>query len=249
TPSNSMLDVNVALMPTAVYGAGAALGDDGNLYVLLGQCTTGGCPHDAGQDSVMSYDETLKAWLPYRAPLKNPTLRGRVGSTAAPDGRIYVVGGSSEQMTGLATVEAYTPKTNNWATVASLNYQGISITTVLGKDGRIYALAGAALNAGKMTFRNVVEAYGPSLTLVSATGTAGTMQALTGSNFAASAPVRIYFGTEPTPISTTQTDSAGQLPVVVTYKIPSGIAPGTYDLKVVDLKSNYPAFARVTVTP
>jgi hypothetical protein len=68
-------------------------------------------------------------------------------------------------------VEAYTPKSNNWATVASLNNAGSWISTALGPDGRIYALGGLTVDATNSTYtvRNVVEAYGPVLSLVSST--------------------------------------------------------------------------------
>jgi hypothetical protein len=145
-----------------------------------------------------------------------------------------------------ATVEAYTPTTNNWATLPSLGTGAGWISTMRGPDGRIFALGGLTYDATNSTFtvRNIIEAYGPVLTLGSAHGSAGSMQGLMGSNFAANAVVSIYFGTQL--VGTAQTDASGALPGTVTYKIPT-VAAGSYQVKVIDNKSAYPVYSSFTV--
>ena len=245
TPSTGMVDTTtIPLMPVGMVGAGAARGQDGNLYVLLGYCE-----YCTGPFGVQIYNETSKNWATYVAPIQLPTSRSGVGSAIAGDGRIYVVGGSLGQVSTAASttiVEAYTPKTNNWATVASMTTDRAYPSTALGPDGRIYAIGGISISGTTETFRSTVEAYGPVFTLVSNKGAAGTVQGLTGSNFAASATVNVYFDTGTTPVATTTTDASGGISGTITYHVPS-VAAGVYRLTAIDNKSAYPVYASFTV--
>lgn len=243
-PTNNTIDSSVPSMPYGVWGAGSARGPDGNLYVLLGGCRY--CANPPDNYSAMVYSETTKMWGAYQKPLQLPTLRGFVGSALAGDGRIYIVGGAVTGTGTVATVEAYTPKTNNWATVASLSVPGTWMATATASDGRIFALGGVQTVGSAYTFRGIIEAYGPIFKLVSTKGSAGSSQGLTGSNFAANATVSILFGTDPTPIATAPTDASGQIMGTLVYHVPT-IAPGVYRITAVDNKSNYPVYASFTV--
>ena len=70
-----------------------------------------------------------------------PTPRRWLAATAGADGRIYALGGF--QNSGLlATVEAYTPSTDTWATLASMSTSREWPAAATGADGRIYAVGG-----------------------------------------------------------------------------------------------------------
>lgn len=196
---------------------------------------------------MQTYNFASKQWATFQKPIQLPTMRFDVAAVAAGDGRIYVIGGADPTSgSAVATVEAYTPKTNNWATVASLTSAGAYISAAAGPDGRIYALGGITSNGSMYALRGVVEAYGPVLSLVSSHGSAGSTQALMGSNFAANATVSILFGPMNTVVATAQTDSNGAVSGTLTYQVPS-VAPGTYRVTAVDNKSAYPVYASFTV--
>jgi kelch-like protein 18 len=57
------------------------------------------------------------------------------------DGRIFAIGGY-DGSNRLATVEAYTPSTNSWATVASIPTARDGLAAVVSADGRIFAIGG-----------------------------------------------------------------------------------------------------------
>lgn len=91
-----------------------------------------------------------------------PTARALLGAATGPDGRIYAIGGENSCSNGvcnvLATVEAYTPSTDSWSTVASLPIARSGLVAATGGDGRIYALAGYDGHHSVTT----VEAYAPA---------------------------------------------------------------------------------------
>jgi N-acetylneuraminic acid mutarotase len=78
--------------------------------------------------------------------------------TAAPDGRIYVIGGVGTGLDEyLSLVEVYDPIANSWARVADMPTARQALATALGPDGRIYAFGGAS----SPPFLQTVEAYDP----------------------------------------------------------------------------------------
>jgi N-acetylneuraminic acid mutarotase len=86
-----------------------------------------------------------------------PTGREFVAAATGPDGRIYAIGGAlgGPGVGDTNSVEAYTPGTNSWATVASMPTARAGFAAATGPDGRIYAIGG---NHGSGVV-NTVEAY------------------------------------------------------------------------------------------
>ena len=86
-----------------------------------------------------------------------PTARDGLAAVFGTDGRLYAIGGYGEGgVTGV--VEAYTPATNSWTTVAPLPTPRQGLTAVLGHNGLIYAIGD--YNDGRGDAQSaVVEAY------------------------------------------------------------------------------------------
>jgi N-acetylneuraminic acid mutarotase len=87
-----------------------------------------------------------------------PTAREGLAAATGPDGRIYAIGGAINYgSTVLSTVEAYTPATNTWSTVAPLPTPRAWLAAAEGSDGLIYAMGGITSNSYNTSA--VVEAY------------------------------------------------------------------------------------------
>jgi len=96
-------------------------------------------------------------------------LRARLAAVTGPDGRIYALGGyrgnRSTKSPPLATVEAYSPATNTWQTLASMAKPRESFGAVVGVDGRIYVIGGLTGSGVAYPSRVAlasVEAYTPA---------------------------------------------------------------------------------------
>ena len=94
-----------------------------------------------------------------------------------------------------------------------------------------------------------VEAYGPMTELSATSGTAGATVTVTGTNFAAAATVKVYWGTAAhgTVVGTGATDASGKL-ATVSITVPAGTKAGTYAITVIDQTSLYPSIQTFTVT-
>jgi hypothetical protein len=84
-----------------------------------------------------------------------PTARSSLAAAPGSDGRIYAIGGNTNQVV-LNTVEAYNPWTAGWSTVAPMPTARTDLAAAMGSDGRIYAIGGQ-----NGVFFNTVEAYNP----------------------------------------------------------------------------------------
>lgn len=80
--------------------------------------------------------------------------RFSAATAAAPDGRIYLVGGMGTQ-TGergrnemLDSVEIYDPETNGWSEAPPLTKKRQQHAAVFGKDGKLYVFGGCACRGG-----------------------------------------------------------------------------------------------------
>lgn len=147
-----------------------AVGADGRIYAIGGQ---GNPPsdHDFPGDvaSVEAYTPSTNTWTTVASM---PTARSWLAAATGADGRIYAFGGSGTMGnppvlsadSPLATVEAYTPSTNTWATVASMPTARNGLAAVAGADGRIYTFGGwsSVATATVTTASAAVEAYTPS---------------------------------------------------------------------------------------
>lgn len=93
---------NGADLPIALGGATAALGSDGNIYLIGGESSCSNCP----LSSVFVYNSVSDIWM--RAVDTSVPRRGHGASTGT-DGRIYVFGGENNDGK-LDSVEAYGPE-------------------------------------------------------------------------------------------------------------------------------------------
>ena len=137
-------------MAVGRYGLAAATGLDGRIYALGGWGTT-------AVANVEAYAPGASAWT---AVASMPTPRYDLGAATGADGRIYALGGFGpvSQAMGLATVEAYTPSTNTWVTLAPMPTGRGHVAAAASPDGRIYAIGG---DNGAASFATV-EVYTPS---------------------------------------------------------------------------------------
>jgi hypothetical protein len=166
-----------------------------------------------------------------------------LAAVTAPDGRIYLIGGTvggSE----VADVWAFTPSTGNYVKVASLAAPRANLGAALGADGSLYAVGGSA---GANALRDV-EAYGPQVTLSPSMVSASTAVSVSGSNFAALAPVGVYAGTDSSgaPLVNATTDGNGAFGPLT---LPPFAGAGTFTLTIVDGHSRYPVQVAVSVGP
>jgi N-acetylneuraminic acid mutarotase len=91
-----------------------------------------------------------------------PTARAALAAVTGTDGRIYAIGGSNAGG-DFNTVEAYTPATNSWATVAPMSTARNVLAAITGPDGHIYAVGGDTCSGcGYGGYSNVAEAYTPA---------------------------------------------------------------------------------------
>src|SRR4051812_35680717 len=107
------------------------------------------------------YATGTTAWAPQAtAPTDMPGGRSHLGAatSAAPDGRIYAIGGEDSAFKIVGTVEAYRPANTNWATVAPMPTARKDLAVATGSDGRIYAMGGRDVDGVLAT----VEAYTPA---------------------------------------------------------------------------------------
>jgi len=138
-----------AFLPTPRFNLAAAAGPDGRIYALGGTANTG------PTNVVEAYNPATNAWT---SVASMPTVRSGLAAVTGPDGRIYAIGGVNtlQSPLPLATVEAYTPASNTWATLASLPTPRQLLAAAVGSDGRIYALGGADASGNPLS---TVEAY------------------------------------------------------------------------------------------
>jgi N-acetylneuraminic acid mutarotase len=154
TPSSDTW-TTVAPMPAGRSLLAATTDADGRIYAIGGSRYTFAASPQL--DVVETYSPASNTWTSV-APM--PTARYGLAAALGSDGRVYAIGGCSDAVPGfaLSTVEAYTPSTNTWTTVAPLLTPRCALTAVSGPDGRIYAIGGAA---GPDQELNTVEAYSP----------------------------------------------------------------------------------------
>ena len=122
-------------MPTA-RGAAAAVTIHHRIYVI------GGTPTAVGQFNVVEvFDLASGTWS--TAP-SMPTARYSMAATVDHHGRIYVMGGVSDNasFTFTSAVEVFDTKTQSWTQVASLPEPRAALVAGIGDDERAYAIGG-----------------------------------------------------------------------------------------------------------
>jgi len=92
-----------------------------------------------------------------------PTPRFDPGAAVGSDGRIYVMGGCCDSVTGdiLATNEAYDISTGTWSAAAPMPVARYFHAVVAGPDGRIYVIGGCCTGGAGTDF-SAVDVYNPS---------------------------------------------------------------------------------------
>lgn len=141
-------------VPTARFFLAAATGLDGRFYAIGGSST--------GTDFLTTLEARDPVTGTWATLASMPTPRLALAAVTGLDGRIYAIGGidfTGSSSDVLATVEAYDPASNTWATVASMPAPRAEMAAVLGADGRIYILGG---ENGLQGVDSTVFAYTPS---------------------------------------------------------------------------------------
>lgn len=147
--------------PLAVHHAQAAY-LDGVLYVFGGY--VGGAPNPLGAVGASSAGWPLTAaafhleggaWVPI-ADLPEPRA---AGGAVALDGRIYLVGGSTDEGHP-ASVLAYDPATDSYSEAAPLPTPRDHLN-VVAHEGRVYAIAGRDIASAAVDDLPTFEAYDP----------------------------------------------------------------------------------------
>lgn len=128
-----------AQMPTLRYDAASAVGPDGKVYVVGGRSTNS---NNRELASLEIYDPLTDTWATGSAM---PTARIALSAVFGSNGRLYAIGGLTDDLTGTHTniVEEYNPTTNTWLTKQPLNYSRYAHGAVKGLDGSIYVGGGS----------------------------------------------------------------------------------------------------------
>jgi N-acetylneuraminic acid mutarotase len=120
----------------------AALGHDGRIYAIGGDGSGGGGGEGNGLEA---FDPQTNSWT---ALPSIPLTLERPAAATGLDGRIYVLGGTTEvPLTGAMAltnaVEAYSPWDRRWTRLAPMPTARAELAAVTAPDGRIYAIGGA----------------------------------------------------------------------------------------------------------
>jgi N-acetylneuraminic acid mutarotase len=218
------------------YGAAA-------IDSTIGVLSVGGTGFSGTTSTAEVYDTTSNVSRPVAA---GSAGRQYLNALTAPDGTVYAIGGmvfGSSGGTSVALVEAYDPLLDTWQTKASLGTARDGAAASIGPDGRIFVVGGETNSVATGS----VEAYGPVSALTPNSGAPGTTITVSGSNFAASTTVQVYWGDAVTGtlVATSTTDGSGNL-ASTTFQVPAGATSGAAKVTVVDFGSIYavtPAFS------
>jgi N-acetylneuraminic acid mutarotase len=154
----------LAPMPTARRSLGLVAASNGKLYAIGGVSPT--CPGSQCA-AVEEYDPATNTWRGAAQGLTPmPTAREALGLSAAPNGRIYAIGGfktggGCPTAADCAVVEEYDPATNRWRGFADglalmpTNRSSLGLATA--PNGRLYAIGGF----NSVGTHNEVEEYDP----------------------------------------------------------------------------------------
>jgi hypothetical protein len=142
-------------------------------------------------------------------------------------------------------VLAYAPGSNTWVPAAAMVKPMGYLPAVTAADGRIFTMGGF----DQTGILDTVEAYGPLAKLSTASGKAGAKVKVTGSNFAANASVKVYWGPANggSVLAVGKTGATGKI-AAISITVPTGTKPGSYSITTVDLTSHYPSTMTFKVT-
>lgn len=136
-----------ASMATPRVAHSATLLNGGTVLVAGGIDIVQGQTSGTAYSSAEIYDPVTNSWS-----LAGTMVAGRANhaATVLADGRVLVVGGSTDgsALTALATAEIYDPSSRSWSSAPSMSSPRFSPTSVLLSDGRILVVGGEAPSAG-----------------------------------------------------------------------------------------------------
>jgi N-acetylneuraminic acid mutarotase len=145
----------VAPLPTARDSLAAASDASGRIYAIGGYNYSLNPTHPE-LNVVERYDPATGEWstLPVL-----PTARYGLAATAGLNGWIYVIGGCSSAVRGVAlrTVEAYDPVKNTWHRRGSMQTRRCLLSAATGSDGLIYAWGGGTSHGDEWTSAEVYD--------------------------------------------------------------------------------------------
>jgi N-acetylneuraminic acid mutarotase len=150
----------LAPIPTPRSEPGAALGPNGQIYVIGGNPTLSR-KHSSMMNVVEVYDTALDRWTRCKSmPTPRTALCAVAATNAAGRLLIYAMGGRNFDLpgNGLSVVEAYDALDDTWTPKASMPINLHAMTATLGMDGKIYVLGGTN---SKMDDVNTVQTYDP----------------------------------------------------------------------------------------
>jgi uncharacterized protein YkwD len=128
--------------PKARAGADAVMGIDGRIYVFGGY-SSGQLTFPGLSGSLVStvdvYSPQTNSWS---SPTSLPVAKADFAVATASDGRIYLIGGLSDQGQPLARVDIYSPATNSWSQAADLPAPRAQLAAAPGPGGTIVAFGG-----------------------------------------------------------------------------------------------------------
>jgi hypothetical protein len=236
-PASDTWATSSKAMPTPRAGVEAiALGH--RIYAMGGYSTM---PQSHAVAAVEAYDIDEQTWSA-RRNLPQPLVG--FGAVAGPDGRVYVVGGSTTGAGNVPTtvVLAYDPSGDRWTSVRPLAKPRTGLAAAIGPDGRLYALGDALGDASP------VDIYGPVVGISPSHASPGSTVLVTGSNFATNATVKVYLGpaVSGTLLRVDRSTATGGLVPSITFVVPP-VASGDTVVTVVDDRSRYPVRMAFTV--
>jgi N-acetylneuraminic acid mutarotase len=167
-------------LPGPRTGLAAATGRDGRIFVLGGTAGEGTATNPPESlASVAIFDPKTHRWS---AGTPLPDGRSQLAAVTGTDGRIYAIGGLSNERavtvcepvgtapsgsvppgqapcSGPNTAVAYNPKTGTWTHLADLHAERLGAAAAAGRDGRIYVFGGSDRQTG--LFLTSAEVYDP----------------------------------------------------------------------------------------
>jgi len=155
SPSSSRRWTEMPSMTTArSHHCAAAIGD--KIYAVGGVAHNTSTPPDIiaqyELDTVEVFDTSAKKWTTLEKRMTRP--RADFGLTAV-NGMLYAVGGGG--VNGIRSAERMNVRTGQWSTIGDMNVPRSS-PTVVGLNGKIYAIGGVYETSKKS---NKVEVYDP----------------------------------------------------------------------------------------
>ena len=127
-------------MHTARSSLAVVTATNGKVYAIGG--TNPSAPHPIDLcclATVEEYDPATNTWA---TKASMPTPRYWLAAAAAPNGKVYAIGGLGPPNAQSAVVEEYDPSTNSWTRKADLPAANYGLGAAAAANGRIYAIGG-----------------------------------------------------------------------------------------------------------